>query len=483
MRNTLRFGLVLVAAALVLAEGTSAAAEEKRVCVLEIEGARDSDLREEVTRLIAAEHEIVAAEKFEKTEEAIGARKRNVRNMKAIATMIEADAVLEGSLVMEGEVYMLRFRVREGVSGRTVKKIALRLREPRLPSELGRELGKRLLSAIDKVPFVEPLDDADEAPEIEEGFADEDEGFADEEDEAFDEEDALRTRTARVDDDDDDEPLSARASEKADAPEGAMTPAERVREGIMIVRAGVSVTGRQLTFTTREGFEEAADFESPLAPGGFVSGEMYPLASPKRTDLTSKLGVGFSVDKVVGLKAAVGEMGTQVEVNETAWSVGVRYRHNFGDSPTSPTLKLSAGYGRMTAAFDRAAIPAGEVLDVPDVKYTYYDPGAELRFPLSETLALAVGGRALLITDAGSIQRLDQYGTATLTGFDASGGFEYLYGDRMIINVMGRFALVGYEFAGDGAETTDRDGDPMTVDIGGASDQYLGGRVTLGYLF
>jgi hypothetical protein len=86
-----------------------------------------------------------------------------------------------------------------------------------------------------------------------------------------------------------------------------------------------------------------------------------------------------------------------------------------------------------------------------------------------------LGARGLLMLDAGNIQTQAQYGQAKVTGVDASLGIEIMLGQRFAIRLAGEFALVGFSFTGNGQMSNNRDGDPSTKDVGGASDRYLGG--------
>jgi hypothetical protein len=42
---------------------------------------------------------------------------------------------------------------------------------------------------------------------------------------------------------------------------------------------------------------------------------------------------------------------------------------------------------------------------------------------------------------------------------------------------------MGFAFTGTGQMSNNRDGDPMTKDVGGAADRYIGGAITLGVMY
>ena len=62
-------------------------------------------------------------------------------------------------------------------------------------------------------------------------------------------------------------------------------------------------------------------------------------------------------------------------------------------------------------------------------------------------------------------------------------GIDYLITRNIFARAAFRAETIGYTFKGTGALSNARDGDPATVDVAGARDTYLGGIVTVGYLY
>ena len=137
----------------------------------------------------------------------------------------------------------------------------------------------------------------------------------------------------------------------------------------------------------------------------------------------------------------------------------------------------------LSFAIDRGAAPVGVVVNVPNVEYHYLDPGLAVRVPLSSRLALCAAGRFLLVESAGEVQQADQYGAAKMTGFDADAALELRATPRVLLRAGARYLAIAFAFDGSGAMTTSRDGDPTSVNVGGALDRYLGGYASAGYLF
>jgi hypothetical protein len=467
-----------IAAAVVMTAAPEDASAQKRIAVLEIEGARSGKLRNALVKLIQTEHKVISARTYKKAAKKLKANKLSPPHVSKVAARVEADGVLEGMIVAEDDRYVLKLRLHEGMSGKTVKKLALKLNSPKLSAKMKTKLADRLLAAIDDLPFLEAEDIEEEEPDdIEE---DDEEGFIE----------ADASEVAAMDDEDDegfDDDMDGDDMERDDEMSIPRDKSQLARNGVVNIRAGLSVTGRTLSFTFREGFVEAPlGYEGPMAAGAYASGELYPMAmdaEKKKKGKVANLGIGFEFDRVMGLETAVdagGGMVSNLITEQQHYAVGVRYRHNFGTTATSPTVVIGANYNQMKFAFDN---PMELYIDMPQTTYTYYDPGAAVRWPLNDKMALHVAGSVMLVTDTGEIQAAEQYGRATVTGFDGEAGVEYLATEQITVRATGRYQAIGFSFEGDGDESNGRDGDVTTVDVGGALDKYMGATVTVGYLF
>ncbi len=530
MTHTRRLMLAATIAAASVTGGSNAAAAGKRVVVLDIEGARDARLQKSIAKLVRSKHEMVSARKFMRTAKRLRVRRLNTDAIAKVCGRMAIDAVVRGTLIADDdERYVLKLRVQEGASGRTVKKVSIRLRAPRLSRKMRRAVQKRLLTGISRVASILDEDEGDMDDE------DDSDRITEDSDDDVDDSRALRnsrrrrarkrrarkrrvaTRVQRKsrrlvgasrvggddddDDDDDDKKRVADASDTGDDDDDnplsktsksltsgdKMSAAQRARNSPLRVDAGLSVTSRTMSFTSRADFMEAPNgYKGPAAPGVRVSGEIFPLAmDKKRTGSVTRFGIGFMLDRVVGLTTNVAGATESADLQTTMqrYNVSLVYRHQFGDKDTSPTLRASVGYNKLKFRIDRTNAPSDVIVDLPNTLYKFVDPGLSARFPLSPALAVNAGAKVLLVLDTGAVQKPEEYGTATVTGLDASVGVDYIVGARMLITVEGHFTTLGYDFNGDGMQTTSRDGDPSTVDVGGASDRYLGASATLGYLF
>ncbi len=519
--------LTTLAAVLAVAIAPGSVRAQKRVVVLSVEGARNKSLQDDLSEIVRKENRVISSRTYVRTAKRLKARKLNPEDVARVSARISADGVLQSMIVADDDGYVLRLRLHEGATGRTVKKLAVRLSGPTLPGRLRRALANHLLPAIDHLDFNDGGDmnaDAEDHARTAVGDGDDelnerpakrstrarrtarrgkrrssraedrrrsrDDEISDEPvdgEEAVGDDDDDDVRTASRDDDvgvDEDMGDRDRSPDRSDSTD-TRTAAERRRTGVMMVSAGAAIIDRSLAFTYRADLADAPKgYKGPAAPAGRVAGEIYPLASDrKKSGMGPNLGIGFEADYVFGLQTAIldgGGMSANLPTTVMRYSASAILRHNFGSKPTGPSIKLSVGYGRLQFQVDK---PTDVVVDLPNTSYTYFDPGVAGRYPVTPKVALIAAAKALLITGAGEVQQRDQYGTAKLTGVDASGGVEVLFGKRYMLTVAARFTAVGYQFQGDGDMTVMRDGDPNTVDVGGALDKYLSGSATLGYLF
>ena len=317
-------------------------------------------------------------------------------------------------------------------------------------------------------------DDDDEA-------ADDDEAV--DEDDAEDEDEPKRAamRDAGDDDEDDASNPDLGLSKSADRP----TASTGMRTTPLLVNAGISFVGRNLTFkSSAPADQQPQGYKGKTVPGVYATGELYPATFAGVKGVLANVGVGFVADRVIKLNSSVsdGMDGTALlATKQSRYGANLRYRHNFGDGPRGVSLWGSVGYNRMLFSIDKSAAPENVIVDVPNVAYSYVDPGLGVRVPIAGALSAAVEGKFLAVLGTGEVQTPEQYGAATVTGFDADAALEYAFGDHFLARAGARLIQIGYSFKGNGV-LSDRDANG-SADVGGASDRYLGGYVTAGYAF
>lgn len=284
------------------------------------------------------------------------------------------------------------------------------------------------------------------------------------------------------DDDDDDSDASAEASGERSGPIDAATalsPGERAVDAVV----GLSLTTRRLTFNARANLLARPPKYASRTPaaGGMIDATIYPLAyGHKRSDLLKNIGLNVMYDRVFKLSSKDPTTGMVYTSSESRWAVNGVFRYSFSRTPTSLVVGGTFGYSSQTFS-----IATGLPNSVPSVKYSMFQPGGFVRYPVPVLPKLTVGLdlKAILATNTGEIQQPTQYGTATVFGYDAIVGVDYLVTRNIFARAQFRYESINYDFRGNGEQSNNRDGDPATQDVMSATDMYVGGTLTAGYLF
>jgi hypothetical protein len=467
----LAFGLVVLG--LLLAPTLAQA--KKRIAVVNFTGPNAERFQEEITRIIESRHSVVSNRQFMRAAQELGAEEPSNENAARIAERLNADGIVVGFVEREGRTYSITVRLREGRSGGFVETVNVKQPRRSLMPGARRKIRRRLLRAIADLPPVITVDDVE--GDVEEGFVAPEDDVVDEEERVVDEDED------EDDADEDEEELDISDARKADL---------MARGRGLEVAGGASFYQRKLSFSYENelGMDAPQGYKGGLVPGAYVTGEMYPLAFDLENEGASRnLGITGVYDQIFQIQSRLqytdqmgNDMEAQLPTQQVHWGIGAVYRYNLGDSPTDPTIKLSVRYNRFRFVIDKTAAPDGVMVDIPNVDYTYYDPGIAAKYPLSKKLAVRADARFILVTSVGEMQQEDQYGAASITGLDGDAGVVYMLNPRLSVRAGGRYVRIAYAFDGSGALTTDRDAD-ADQDVFGALDSYLGGYATLGYVF
>ncbi len=295
--------------------------------------------------------------------------------------------------------------------------------------------------------------------------------------------DGRRAKAKKVASRDDDDAAEAEAEAKVEPLDAAaaLAPGERFLDAAF----GMSFTARRFTFAYSAALRARPNnYQGVPAPGALLDVTVYPLAlGHTRRDVVKDLGLELVYDRVLKLssKAQVTDpsgMTTTASYSTLASRFGLTavFRHALGSSPTAPVVFGTLGYQRQQ--FNILG-----TLDLPDVKYSMFAPGAGIRFPVMAKLTLAADAKLLLITSTGAIQDPNWYGAAGVVGFDGTVGADYLVTPNILVRAAGRFEVISFSFKGTGSQSNARDNNPMTQDVFGAHDNYIGGFLTVGYLY
>lgn len=520
-----------LAAALVIAVAigllsTPARAQERSLVILDFSGSRAARYRDEVVKIVERDNQVISATRYAKLARKLKARKLTARNVAKVCGKLDAGGVLSGKVKRRGKRYTIELSLRDGATGTEQGTAKVTVRGARLSRAERNELRRELLALIDELPGSGARARGDDDGELIDdegltrgrkgqkgkrgkkgkttgrGAADEEEVKDEEIDEDApenDDEDNGEEVAARPDDVDADAEAEVDADARIDgggkgrARLGDDERADLAARGRALdLSGGLSAVGRTLSFDVTPGLVNTPQGYrgSPVA-GGYVAAELYPLAfNLENRSFTRNLGISGELDRVIKIESRfqyVDPAGqTVVDTLATIqqrFAVGAVYRHNFGSSPTSPTVRVSARYNQLAFLIDKAgASPGAPMLDIPNVKYTYFDPGVALRYPISSAIAVTGEGRFLIFTATGEIEDPTQYGSAQVSGIDVGVQLEYHVSQWLSVRGGGRLIDIGFTFDGNGM-LLERDGNAATTDVSGASDRYLGGYVSAGYLF
>lgn len=247
----------------------------------------------------------------------------------------------------------------------------------------------------------------------------------------------------------------------------------------------MSYIGRHLTYNAlATGVDMPEPYKNAPNPGALVTGEVFPLAFSNRYGAAAGLGIAGGFNDTVGLKLRPSAGSSSLlPVTQHDYAIGIVYRYVLGPKVTSPSVQLGLGYGSREFASDRSKLMDGETLALPDVNYKYFYPALDARIPFARPIALIVGVKTWLARSAGDIQNADQYGQMTVTSIDGYLGFDITFMKRFAIRLAGQYTQVGMSFKGTGALSNGNTGDPTMKDVGGATDKYYGGYLSLGVIY
>ena len=298
---------------------------------------------------------------------------------------------------------------------------------------------------------------------------------------------AERKRRAARDDDrklrrvaaDDDDRASVRRRRGRDrSDEAPPLPALRID-------AGGAVAQRQLTWDLRTGLTQAPPRVVTYAASGRVDGEIYPLAlAGDRSSALAGLGLAAAYDRTVGLSIKIPNQSIRAPIRQSHYAIGARYRLAFGESGGS-SASFGLDYARRQYIADRGNL-GGATLDTPDFDYAAVSPSAAVRVPVIDPVAAFASADGLVVFEAGGVAHNASYGPATVYGYEGSAGADIAITRQIGVRVALEFSQILFKFTPRATTPTmanNRDGDPSTQDIMGATDRSIGGTVTLGITY
>lgn len=298
----------------------------------------------------------------------------------------------------------------------------------------------------------------------------------------------------RGDDDDDDRVALGDDDERGrgDDDDGGSVSATATRAGdprfpAVEVGAGLSVTGRSLGFSPAAGVAPVQGYKGNPVAGVVINADVFPLAFNDKSDSPLRnLGITVLFDRVIKIESKVAYEDAQMMAQELAlpstqqrYAAGLVYRHPLSDQLA---IEGAVRYNRMKFAIDKdQAGEVGVTIQIPNVDYTFVDPGVGVRYALSPQLLLGAGASFAFVLNTGEMQNAEEYGAATVLGFELDGGVSYRLTPQIVLRAEARLTTFGFSFKGTGM-MSNPDGD-ATVDIPSGRDTYFGGAATASYQF
>ncbi len=497
----------LVAAAVLCALPAEADAR-KRMVVLEVDGPGGDRIAHQLRLLVERRHATVSASRFTSTARDIGAESLTDDQVARVARRLAVDGLVVGEVAERNGNYRLTVRLREGQSGSYVHTLAVRLESPELTRSAARQIWRMLMPAIEGLSPIGIVDIDGGEERSSRGSAGEPPSDLDVDTaEPSGEDDDQSSGAASPEQESDDSDAEDESEEPTEVASAGGAPGQRGRlddenplagggdDGggdvaigsgdsggsreapVIDITAGMSGSQRSFSFSHDPDIpDEPGRYRGQFAPGAYVDATVYPLA-PSREDHLAGLGVTAMIDHVLLIESQFD--GVALPTSQSRMGAGVAYRLPLGEpAEDSPVFEGSLRLSRHAFTVDRDPAPGD--LDLPNVRYIYLDPGVALRVPAG-SITLRGEARGVLALSTGEIQRIDQYGTASVFGGELDAGVGYTFADDFEARVGFRFTGISHSFSGDGA-LTDRggDGDP---DVSSARDLYTGGYLVIGYQY
>jgi hypothetical protein len=201
--------------------------------------------------------------------------------------------------------------------------------------------------------------------------------------------------------------------------------------------------------------------------------------------MLKNLGLTVMLDRVIHISSQVklaDGTTSKLSTTEQRFAIGASFRYPIGKDASAPVVGATLRVGQQSFSIDPGALMATQV-DIPNVGYTIVDPEVFFRYPATSKITLGVSLGYELITSGGAISEAASYGPGSISGFEGEASVDYLITKNIFARAAFRFETIGLTFKGTGDLSNNRDGDPSQQDVFGARDTYLGGAVTVGYVY
>jgi hypothetical protein len=453
----MRYGRTLsvcsICISLLLTSGVTSAAKRagKRIVLMGVAGAPQAE--KDLAKFLRGEGQVIPMKDYIRVATQLGATGTEPDQVAKVAQRMGVAAIVAGKVEKEKGGLALKIVLREGASGRIVAKLRYPMAHPRLDNNLIARLREDVAPVIAQAVApgggvgAQEIDASNDAP-------------------------AARPK-GETGGPDDENPLIAARAKEAQAPRRSSSPSKDTGEEptgprnaqntVLELSAGVGFSSRN--YSTSNMSEPS--YSSGQIPGFRLDAAVYPAASLGK--LAGAFGIDARYEKSATFNSQSPTMsGTTEPTEEDAFSIGLRGRWIVRDTADSPVLSARLGYGQR-----RFAISGDQNFGIPEIDYTFLAVGAFAKVPLgSPKFALEGGIEYHAVTGAGPIVESQNYGAATVNGFQAEGGIAIVPVDWLLLRAGASYTRFAFSFTGGGAKSADT-----------ATDEYVGGFLTAGYVY
>ncbi len=441
--------LLLIAAAVIVMAPSSARAKPS-VAVAPLDGDTGNKVGNAVAK--AAEEEASAVTGPKDTKKAMEkldlSGTLDKKDAKKLRTKLDVEILIQGKVEDDGDDKSIQL----SVSGKGIKSSKLKLRfktvSTKFRNDLAEALAKRLAPG-------EAEEDDDDKPKRLSDNEDKPKRLNDNEDKPkkrlSDDEDRPKKRV-----DDEDKPKKRVSDTDGDEDSGSVRKKKRKRRGdddeeptrhavtqvAIRLNAGAGFGRRGLTYDGGGGAAGPPPIGT-AAPSARIEVEAYPAAMSTLKGPAAGIGVYGEYDKSFAVSIRVpGTGGKEAPINQQHYAAGVRYRVPFGEH----AVAFGVGYAARRYTADRSGIPAGQMLDMPDVKYSGIAPNVVGRFAATPTVGVFFSGAFLFLLKAGAITTKDGFGYAKTLAFDVAGGVDIALAKGYGLRIAAELSQVGLSF-------------------------------------
>lgn len=421
--------LVLVVGLLIVT--TPAWAKKPKVAVAPFKGDKGNKVADAIAEALAGSVKLTDTKATGKAADKLGLGKElDSAEATKLAKKLEVDAVVQGKLDKDGKTQTLKVAI--FIKG---KDDAVRF------TVQFKTVNDKFREDVSKL-IVKKIDVDDDGPKR---ITDDDKRIADKD----------------PDDDDDDKKIRKKKKKKDD---------DEPSEGPKKVAARFDVGGfggvRSLTYSATTPPPRVGTRNTAVR----LEGEVYPLAFGGKTGGAAGLGFAGEFQKTLGL--SIGIPAGKVPISQGHFSIGGRYRL----VTSAVDLILGLDFRKQQYVADRSGLAMPTDLDTPDVKYTMVVPNVGVVKAATDKIAIFGKAGAMLVLNTGPIQERDQYGAATVIGFDVKAGADIAFTQRLGLRLAGGFSNITFKFKGNGAMAAARG-------VAGAADRDFGLAATLGITY